>query len=62
MGNIFLTKNFNKKGDVLKIPLFVKDFCSYCPYNRGFSCTYKKDHSTNETCEIRVSKRTITLK
>ena len=62
MGSPFLIKNFNKKGDVLKIPLFVEDFCGYCPYSHGFSCSYNKNHSTNSTCEINISKRTITLK
>lgn len=55
-------KGFNKSGDVLKIPPDVNDFCGdYCPYSRNLSCTYKSNSTTDETCKIDVTKRTITL-
>jgi nitrate reductase cytochrome c-type subunit len=54
-------KGFNKAGDILKIPLGINDFCSYCPYNKCSSCHWKSNSSQNETCKISISQRTITL-
>lgn len=55
-------KGFEHRGDVLKVPLSIKDFCGdYCPYNRKSSCNYGRNRTTNETCKINILERTITL-